>query len=301
MIGHDRYVRFLTCFLGIMISVLTATHAWASQIAEVAKEEIIVYADETTQIPVGKLSAGAQVHIAHNTRRGGTVVPAYVSGKMVYLKTEDIILHAEGTNLTEHRVDEDSDEIDVATRGLRYLTLSYHHMDLGKRWRGLSSLVYDEQKDYFPNYVFLLEYRNPKIRYFAGLGLGYYLHEQYTYGFEGLSTELTVGYIPWQWKSISYEMAGTAIFSGFWSMQSRDVNGEWYKQKTTAWGYMLSAQLKFCPYDKFSVTLGWSYKYIFMQASDVYVYIEDEPETETYAAVPRIGGPSFYLGLSYRF
>ena len=276
--------------------------AGASQIAEVAKEEIMVYADESTQVPVGKLSAGAKVHIAQKTRRGGTVIPAYVAGKLVYLKTEDIILYTPGSNITEHRVTDEAEEEPEEVNRSRYFTFTYHRMDLGKKWRGLSALVNDKEQDYFANYVFSMDYRNPKSRYFGGAGLGYYLQEQDTYGFEGLTVEVTGGYIPWQWKFLSYELLATGIFSGAWQIQSRDEEGSWVKDKIMAWGFLLGAQIKIFPYDKFSGTLGWSYKYIYMRAKDVYVYLENQnQDKKIYASVPRIGGQSFYLAFSYRF
>ena len=284
--------------------LLWSVGGWGSQVAEVAKEEILVYADDTTQIPVGKLTAGAKVHIAHKTRRGGTVIPAYVSGKLVYLKTEDIILYSASNNITEHRIVDDAQSDDEELDKAKYFTFTYHKMDLGKKWRRLSALVNDEQVDYFDNYVFSLDYRRPKSRYIFGAGLGYYLQDQQTYGFEGLTGELSAGYIPWQWKFMSYEVLATGIFSGAWRIRYRNAEGAWIKNRIMAWGYMLSAQVKFFPYDKFSGTIGWSYKYIFMKSSEVFVYNDEsneETSTKIYAAVPRIGGASFYLALSYRF
>jgi len=280
--------------------LLWAGPGMASQIAVIAKEEAWVYSDPTLQVPIGKLSAGAKVHIGHKTKRDGTVIAAYVAGKLAYLKTEDLMLQNDGGMITEHRVEEEAEDKPFRINKDFSLAFSIFKMDLGKRWRGLSHLVQDEEKDYFNNYQVMFQYRDPKVRYLAAIGLGYYLQQQVRYSFEGLTGEISAGVIPWQWKFISYELIITGIFSGSWRVQSKDNESNWVREKVMAWGHALSAQVAFFPNKKLSAAIGWSYKYIYMKASDVYV-ATDNQQRDLYAKVPRIGGASFYLTASYRF
>ncbi len=62
----------------------------AAQIAVVAKEKAIIYADLKQKHPIGFFPKWKRIKVGEIARNAGQVVPVIVSGKVAYIKTDDI-------------------------------------------------------------------------------------------------------------------------------------------------------------------------------------------------------------------
>jgi hypothetical protein len=88
-----KYLIIWTLFINI---------ALASQQAVVASEKAIIYADMKQEHPIGYLPKWKRIKVGDIARNAGQVVPIVISGKVAYIKTDDISVARE-MNMIDQR------------------------------------------------------------------------------------------------------------------------------------------------------------------------------------------------------
>jgi len=74
----------------ILITFLFCPALWAAQDAVVIVERAVVFSDEGMTSPVGFISRGKKVRIGELARNKGQVYPIVVSGKIAYIRAQDM-------------------------------------------------------------------------------------------------------------------------------------------------------------------------------------------------------------------
>jgi hypothetical protein len=86
--------RILVIFLLIWSSqVLAFRYAYTTNL------KTIVYADKNLDIPIGYIRSGRKIKVADRSLKNNTIVPMVVTGRIVFVKTEDITFKLEGENV----------------------------------------------------------------------------------------------------------------------------------------------------------------------------------------------------------
>lgn len=299
-------MRLLT-LIGLFLLSFTLS---AAQVAVVKKSKAIIYSDKKMVSPIGYVRKGKKLLVGDVKKRRGTILPVVVSGRVAYVKVEDIRLDSDllpeqnRKRLREHVV---ADELDGGNSfkitGDRFLVLSYNQFGLGDQWEKLSSLSGQEtllSTARGANLFF--EYRPNGFDMSGALGLGFYFLSNGELTFKMATVEGNVHYKLAQWKSIFFEVTGGGLFSGDLRIRTSELLDE---TKGSMVGYQVGVQAKYLPDRTLGFSAGANLRRLHVFNMEEVQVLQDpsSPETSDFVVeeFDSVTSLNFFLGASYKF
>lgn len=143
----NRFI-FLIFVLGYLPSVL------AAQWATVLSDRAVIFSDQAMQSPIGYIRKGKRIRVGEKVRSNGMLLPVVISGKIAYIKVDDI---NSNTKLTQ---------LQSATERLKSGKKSEFEKRISLIYAGYASVIsIDEESSYSGDTY------DGKIFYFNGGGL----------------------------------------------------------------------------------------------------------------------------------
>jgi hypothetical protein len=284
----------------VFFSLLTSSSdLYAAQAAIVKARKAIVYADTDMKIPLGYVRQGKKIKVGNVSREHDTLLPIVISGKIGYIKVDDLILKdfdkEEVTErkdiLDRYQVNLEEDKEDDLTQN-NHFRISMGGMSAGEEWRLLSEGAGDGDPSALRSFLFHLEHR-PQFRNFNwGLGVGYYSLAQSTLQLQTLTFETNFYYSPWKSNIIRLDFYGGFLGTGDVQVQESSLNTV---TRGAGWGYTLGGIARVFTHQRLGLHLGLANKKIFVTSLN---NIETNSGTSTFS-ITSIGGAELYFGLSY--
>jgi len=215
--GKDLNLRFqsLQSFRKkafIFITFLFCPALWAAQDAVIIVERAVVYSDEGMTSPVGFISRGKKVRIGELARNKGQVYPIVVSGKIAFIRVQDLNFQLDELNRNfsaerfKKNVEKSSLKSLIALGMLQFDSLvtaknsngGYKDKD-NISWSGFALTAGGFTGEYWEfhvlgNYLSSTD-QNEKITFLeTGVGVGYHLIDL---NFFYMRIDTQVFYIPW--------------------------------------------------------------------------------------------------------
>jgi len=187
---------------------------FAAQKVTVSTSRAIIYADKELTLPLGYVSMGKELVVGEVTRRGGQILPLIVSGKVAYIKVDDISFskndqkkgHSRYFQKDEDPIDFDSlKKVQKDLQKNNYLTTSYGFFEPGDNWHTLASTTGSLAKESIKTISLTLEHRDPLKKLSFGLGLELYTLTQESLKTLSLNLEIPFYYNFYKIKKISLD------------------------------------------------------------------------------------------------
>jgi len=248
----------------------------AAQAAIVKSRKAIVYADMDMKVPLGYVRQGKKIKVGNVTREHDTLLPIVISGKIGYIKVDDLILKDFDNKEVTERKDildryqvnlEEEKEDNLAENN--HFRISLGTLSAGEDWSLISNGAGDGDPGALKEFMFHLEHRPPFRKFNWSLGLGYYSLSQSTLQLQTLTIETNFYYSPWNSPVIRLDFYG--------------------------WGYTLGALARVFTHQRLGLHLGLGTKKLFVTSLN---NIEVSNSTQTHN-ITSLGGPEIYFGLSY--
>ena len=283
----------------ILASSLLINFALAAQYAHVKAEKAIIYADQELTSPLGFAARGKKIRVGEIPRKYGTILPVLVSGKVAWIKIEDIqfseLESKQSFTLLEHDFAQ-AEERDELNKN-NHLTLTNNVFILGDEWEELSKAAGDTRGTRPQFYSLLFDHRNPSKRYTFGVGLSYINQKQEILLMKALLVDALVFWSPLKFKYITVDLFGGVFMSMDFKLKclynetDQDERGEMY-------GTQAGLQFKYFPYHKFGIVNGLSFhRARIKNVAPIKVSMESG-DTKT---LKSLTGTNYYLGISYKF
>lgn len=275
----------------LLFLFLFPTYVFAYQIAYIKDSRALVYADEELKVPIGYLSKGKKIQVGEVKRNKGKALPTVLSGKVVYLKVEDLAFKDEKTDKyvasgTEHFIEEEKEEKETL-EPIR-LVVNLDFMDPGSQWNQLMSLTGDPQNP-MNQLEALLELRLVESKFFFDAGFIYSTLQGGTYSFEALGFKGLVQYRLFDFELLDLDLnAGFHFAPGGAKLKYNGVydNGNYF-------GYIFGAQARFMPKSTWNINVGASYNIIGMNE------LENIPLPSGEFVLNKFEGWAIYFGASF--
>ncbi|MGI4992707.1 hypothetical protein ACRXCV_08765 [Halobacteriovorax sp. GFR7] len=275
----------------VLIFSLTQLSTLAYRYAVTKSRQTIVYADVNLSAPIGYIRSGRKIKVGDNDLKQGTIVPLVVSGKIAYVRTNDISYSVSGTKLEHVPEITDHDVRTIFTNDAQrlkensFISLDYARLEAGTEWDDFQAKYANETSPAFNRFNLAIEYRDPKHRHGFKITLGY-LTASATYS----SINSVLGELQYQFRFINRNSFVAEGFAGI--ILTGDFEQENFGEKATgmAYGYNIGGRIRFAPYSK----IGF---YGQAGLSGLYTSSMDKLVTET---VSSIGGVTIGAGISFR-
>jgi hypothetical protein len=267
------------------------TYVFAYQIAYIKDSRALVYADEELRVPIGYLSKGKKVQVGDVKRYKGQSLPTVLSGKVVYLKVDDLAFKDEKTDKyiasgTEHFIEEEKEEKDIL-EPIR-LVVNLDFMDPGSQWNQLMDLTGDPQNP-MVQLEGLLELRLVESHFFFDAGFILSTLQGGTYSFEALGFKGLVQYKIFDFEFLDLDLnAGFHFAPGGAKLKYNGVydNGNYF-------GYIFGGQARFMPKSTWNLNLGVAYNIIGLNE------LNDIPLSNGEFVLNKFEGWAIYFGFSF--
>jgi len=275
----------------LLIIFFLPSIAFSYQIAFIKESRALIYADPEMKIPIGYLSKGKKIQVGEVKRNNGQVFPLVLSGKIVFIKTGDLVLKDQKpeesvTVTTSHLIEEEKEEKEPL-EPVR-LTANFELMDPGPQWDELMSLTGGTQSQIFQLEA-LVEVRLTESPFFFDAGFIYSqikggIYEYYGLGFKALA----------QFRIVNIELLSLDVSAGFNIAPggSKIVYSGFYDDGSY-WGYLFGAQVRFLPNSPWNINLGLNYNIMALSG------IEDIPLGSGIYKLKLLEGFGFYFGASF--
>ncbi len=271
--------------------VFFPTLAFSYQIAFIKESRALIYADPEMKVPIGYLSKGKKIKIGEVKRNNDSVVPMVLSGKIVYIKVDDLVIkgekpNAESTATRTHLLEEEKEEKEPM-EPFR-LAANVGFMDAGSQWKDLMSLTGGPTSPLIQIEA-MVEVRLTQSRFFFDGGFIYSSVQGGIYHFEGLGFKALAQYKLLEMDFLSVDLnAGFNIAPGGAKLIYNGLfdNGSYY-------GYIFGGQVRLLPKSNLNINIGLDYN--IMALDD----ISDIPLSSGYYKLNLLKGLSLYLGISF--
>ena len=293
-------IRFLYC---LTLFCITINIVYGSQFAHVKKTKAIIYADQNLETPIGYIVKGKTIKVGETPRKYGTILPILVSGKIAWIKIEDIKfselnsnnIHSSST--LEHAIYEPDDDDKFSENN--HIVFVNNVFVPGEEWDLLSKQFGDDTGERPKYYSIYAEHRNPKKRFLMAVGLSYFHHLQESIFLTAYLLETYLGYSVLKFRYVSIDL----LIGGFVTTEARfessfssvstkdDVRGDLL-------GYKYGLQIKYFPYHKFGIINGISFSSTRLYNFNPIAisYVEDDT-----LSFDKFSGVNYYLGLTVQF
>ena len=130
-------IRKLTPFIFVLLFCLLPASVKAVQFAITVPKQTVIYSDMDLKSPIGYLKADTVIKVGEVSRRGDTILPSIISGKIVYVRIRDIRI------LDYNRAQKIIAHQKTLRKGFspkELVTLGMQYFILGKDWHLLQDL-----------------------------------------------------------------------------------------------------------------------------------------------------------------
>lgn len=246
-------------FAVLIFSLFSLLPVLGAEIAYVVSEKAVIYSDMELTIPIGYARRGKKIKVGEVARKHGTVLPTVVSGRVAYVKRDDIQLAEELANdggtyiapkVTDHEVlfEEQKFEDDFSENN--HVILMTGTMGTGNEWKELAA---SEESATLSTVGIGIEHRPELRNYSWAVGLNYLSSELEQYMFKSIFIEARFQYslLRFDWASLDL-IAGVAG-SGDARLQNSQTGQE---ARGTLFGYFAGGLVKLFPFSKFGIIGG---------------------------------------------
>jgi len=264
---------------------------FAYQIAYVKESRALLYADHELKIPIGYLSKGKKIQVGEIKRNNGLALPTVISGKIVYIKVNDLAFKDEKTEKfvateQEHFIEEEKEEKETL-EPIR-LVINLNLMDPGSQWDDLMSLTGGSQSP-MTQLEALLELRLVDSPFFFDAGFIYSYLNGGAYSFEALGFKGIV-----QFRLFDFELLDLDLNAGFhFAPGGAKVKYNGIYNDGNYWGYLLGAQVRFFPKSSLNLNLGLTYNIIALNELDDITLPQGD------FVLNKFDGMAVYFGVSF--
>jgi hypothetical protein len=280
----------------VFILILLSTNIMAFRYAYTTNIKTIVYADKSLDIPIGYIRSGRKIRVADNSLKNNTIVPMIVTGKIAYVKTEDLTFKLDDENIlgaatvNEHDVGllfiTDQEKLSKDN----YVHTSVSSVSSGTEWKELNEGLGAETSSLM---VFTLgiEHRAPENRNGFAINLNYLTASTTVATFQSLT--LSAEY---QYRFFKTSLLTTEGFFGFHisgDAQIKTVESE--ISKGVLYGTTIGGRLRFLPYSK----IGF-YGQVSLTSFKPRDLDSINTDVGTKANLNSIGGTSIGAGVTFR-
>jgi hypothetical protein len=291
-------------FILILSSFFLAPYAQAkSQIALIASDKAIIYADITMQSPIGFVKRGKRIRVGSVKRSQGELLPVVINGRIAYIKVSDLDLtDFEGRKLEESSKlsqinstldeDEEKQEQDNGTIN-NYLNFTLTQFDMGAPWEDLSKSYGNDSTEAAQSFKLVFEHRRIQKKWAWSAGLGYSTISQPSIAFQMAHIEGSIIYVPIRSTWFNVDLFTGILISGGVKLE---VQGDHAKHEGNMYGFMTGTKIKILPYNKFGVFLGAS-----LQVLNISGMGNINLPDGTIRKFDKITGTQIFGGMSYRF
>lgn len=246
-------------FILFIFSLLATFSASAAEVAYVVSEKAIIYSDMELTIPIGYARRGKKIKVGEVARKHGTVLPTVVSGRVAYVKRDDIQLAEElakdgGTyvtpKVTDHEVLFEEQKFEDNFAENNHVILMSGSMGTGNEWKELAG---SQESATLSTIGVGIEHRPELRNYSWAVGLNYISSELEQYAFKSIFIEARFQYslLRFDWMALDI-MAGVAG-----SGDARLLNSQTAQEaRGTLFGYFAGGLVKFFPFSQFGIIGG---------------------------------------------
>lgn len=264
----------------------------AYRLAVTKSKQTIVYADVDLAAPIGYIRSGRKLKVGDNALKQGRIIPLVVSGKIAYVKAEDISFSISGSKLehvpevTDHDVNTIFKNDAQRLKENSHFSLDYSLVSPGSDWDGLHNQYSAESTPTLSRINLAVEHRDPQGRHGFKIGLGHLFGSSDVSKITSLHAQFEYQYRVINRSSLSLEAYGGLILTGDFNQTnfSQDAQGG-------AWGYDIGGRLRIAPFSR----IGFYAQASLMQLSPF------ELDTIATQTVSSVGGLSFGAGVSFKF
>jgi hypothetical protein len=293
------FFRFCLPFLVFIALLFSSNNLYAAQAAIVKARKAIVYADTDMKIPLGYVRQGKKIKVGNVSREHNMLLPIVISGKIGYIKVDDLILKdfdkEEVTDrkdiLDRYQVNLEEEQIDDLTKN-NHFRISLGAMNAGDEWRLLSEGAGDGDPSALKEFMFHIEHRPPFRNFNWSIGVGYYSLAQSTLQLQTFTFESNFYYSPWKSNIVRLDFYAGLLATGDVQVQESTLNSI---TDGAGWGYTLGGILRVFTHQRLGLHLGLANKKIFVTSLN---NIETGNVASTFN-ITQIGGAELYFGLSY--
>lgn len=282
----------------LLILCIAPFSIFASQHAVVNGEQAIVYSDLAMKSPIGFIRGGKVLKVGEKARMKGTLVPVVVSGRIAYVKVDDLRFVEDDSQtytprITEHNIDNDEFRVEDSLKDNNHIVIQMGQFAMGGNWKNLSESAGDDSPSSMTSYNIMLEHRSPIKSYGFGFGGSYYSATQQNIQIAALSLDAQFYWSPlkFSWVSIDLLIGGTISFDT--RVKVTDVAGA---SSGSFYGWYIGPQARIFPEKKIGFVAGFGYKRIVVSGMKNIIFSDN-----TEAALDLISGVNAYGGMSYRF
>ena len=214
-----------TFFYGIGVLFFLLNYSYGSQKVVVTSTKALIYADKELALPIGYVSFGKQIVVGEVARKGGSILPIIVSGKVAYIKVTDIssLKGKKESSLTRYYdADEDIIDYEMAKRIQKdlsknnYINTAYGFFDPGSQWHTLATSTGSLAEEKINTIDLAIEHRDPTKKLSWGYGISLYTLTQESIKTLTLSSEIPFYYRIYNYKQFAFDLhLGLSISTGF--------------------------------------------------------------------------------------
>ncbi len=289
-------------FILLSCVLLSLRSAYALQKALVVNENTMVYADETLEAPIGYIKRGKIITVGEKMRRNGSVATLVVSGKVAYIKVNDLNLDpASFENPTDQSIRMTSREMldeEIAPledfRKRNSLFLDFHQFNMGNQWDDYSQIAGDAEASSLSIARAMYHHRFINPNYAVAFGVGYYFVGQENIAMEALTAEAQAYFSPLYTGLISLD-----FFVGFGlsALASLEAKGSNDRNNGSLVSYQAGAQVTLIPISSISVHAGLAFRRIAVEGMDDVRFAN----TNLSGKLNVLRGADIFAGVSFLF
>jgi hypothetical protein len=264
---------------------------FAYQIAYIKESRALIYADHELKVPIGYLSKGKKIRVGEVKRNGGQALPLILSGKIVYIKVNDLVLKDQKkeeyvATETQHIIEEEENKEELLEPFRLVANLGL--MNPGSQWDELMSLTGGSSSPMLQIEA-LVELRLIKSAFFFDAGLIYSTLNGGTYSYEGIGFKGLA-----QYRLLNLELFYFDVNAGFhFAPGGAKVMYQGVYDNGSYYGWVFGAQARFLPKNTWNLNLGVNYNIIGLQD------IENIPIPSGEYKLNVFEGLGLYFGVSF--
>ncbi len=270
-----------------------------AQIAVVEREKAVIYADRKLSVPIGFIRKGKRIQVGSVKRRGGTILPIVVAGKLSYIRVKDVKLYEGMTDsgtfpprVTEHDVQESfQDKEDVFSKN-NFLICSLSYFPPGPEWEEIEESIGETEYQSMTSFVVNFEHRAPFRAFSWGVGVGYYFLEDLNARIDIFTLEIQTYLNLLRTTLFSFDIKGGILLSGDATVQ---FSGASVRNTGVMWGYQWGVNGRIFPDSKIGVVAGMGVKSLNLTDLGGFSYSSSSGGDLT------LSGVYLHAALSYRF
>ena len=293
-------MKILINFCLCLIFVFGTLNSWAGQVAFVKSKIAYIYSDQELKSPIGYVRQGKKLTVGEVSRKRGTLLPIVVSGRIAYIKREDLSVQDAlvntliGKGYTEHELVIKEEKEDKLTEN-NFFVFTYNMFDPGPQWEEMTSTLNNDQTKTLTNFNFLFEHHPEIYNSFFGVGAGYYTLKTEDFAFSSITAEFTLGYTLFKPMTQAFiDLYGGFSFSRVASVEVKDSVND---HEGNMYGYHLGLQTRIFPREEYGVIIGFSYKIVNLtNMPDI-----DIPNYATDYNLKSLNGFNLFFGIHNKF